>query len=830
MATPNEISSRITKTLAISEPELDTGVGTPLRKIIDTVAEAIAETTVDSYLTAYQYDIDTRSGADLDAFAAMFGFIRNVAKRASGTILLQRTTPAPESIIVYAGSQAATTGSPPVIVRTVTPAVFPRSTVVLEIPVETIEGGSAGNLAAGAITRWLTQIEGITSITNPAPLVGGSNTETDEQFRDRLKKTIFRNLAGTKDMFMAIALAQKDTSTCEVYTAYERWTERIEIIGGTGSPSIANISTNQASVATNVVLTATNASPSFLTMVTQHSLNVGDYVYISGAVGNTAINGIRKVRYVSGYLGLYLEDLNGNPVNGNGVYTGSSATLRPLGRMASAYPSNYAFGRDIDFNDIFSTTTYSVDFTVFPPLITVLDAVTIPDGIYEFSFLYTSQASRNYPNRTSNIIADRVDVWIDGQTIEQASTVQVLDSLNTMDEQSTLWPSGAWRRRNSARVNPANSASIPLFLPLPLGPIIDVPTTLTIGSTTYTKDLHYFLVDRIEHTLAGSMEARSGLEFDTRATTTGAIGQTMTISATTNATPVVVTVTAAHRLTVGQRIKITGATVAALNKDWYISAVTGTTITLQDSVAPGSTSAVGAVRLFHPVAIDYTFNSAPLEVQRNIETWRLAGSNVLVHKAVDLPLRFFVAVILKPGYTAASVQTNVDAAAAAVLKEAGIGGVVQISDVIAAISQVSGIDAVRMLTGNDMPLKTISAAANQGIVTTSTNHGFVANQMVDISGVTGMTSLNGSWTIASITSPTVFVVNDQTTGVFGGPGVVRSGQFATQIMSVDGTYPAVLVVDRTSSPPRPTDLQANDTERFTLHSVVMTVKAQNSWI
>lgn len=284
MATPNEISSRITKTLAISEPELDTGVGTPLRKIIDTVAEAIAETTVDSYLTAYQYDIDTRSGADLDAFAAMFGFIRNVAKRASGTILLQRTTPAPESIIVYAGSQAATTGSPPVIVRTVTPAVFPRSTVVLEIPVETIEGGSAGNLAAGAITRWLTQIEGITSITNPAPLVGGSNTETDEQFRDRLKKTIFRNLAGTKDMFMAIALAQKDTSTCEVYTAYERWTERIEIIGGTGSPSIANISTNQASVATNVVLTATNASPSFLTMVTQHSLNVGDYVYISGAV------------------------------------------------------------------------------------------------------------------------------------------------------------------------------------------------------------------------------------------------------------------------------------------------------------------------------------------------------------------------------------------------------------------------------------------------------------------------------------------------------------------------------------------------------------------
>ena len=66
-------------------------------------AVADAETTPLRDPWAYQYDIDARSGADLDAFAAMFGFYRIAARRAHGTILLQRTTPAPESVIIPAG-------------------------------------------------------------------------------------------------------------------------------------------------------------------------------------------------------------------------------------------------------------------------------------------------------------------------------------------------------------------------------------------------------------------------------------------------------------------------------------------------------------------------------------------------------------------------------------------------------------------------------------------------------------------------------------------------------------------------------------------------------
>jgi Baseplate J-like protein len=831
MATPNEISSRIVTALSISEPELDAGVGTPLRKIIDTVSEAIAEVSVDGFLTTYQYDIDTRTGADLDAFAAMFGFYRKAASKAAGTILLQRTTPAPESILIGSGSQASTSGSPPVIVTTLVPSVFPRSAVVLEVPVESVDGGSRGNVAAGSVNRWLTSIEGITSITNPAPLVGGSDVETDEQFRSRLKKTIFRNLAGTKDMYTAIGMAEPATSSCKIFGAYDRWTERIEIIGGTGSPSLARSIRNR----TLTILTATNASPSRIGLTVPHSYNIGDYVFISGATGNTAINGLRRIRYSDDFYGFYLEDIYGTAINGNGVYGASSGSIRLLNRMSSAYPASYAFGRDIEFNDIFSPMLYTVDFTVFPPVITINDATTIPDGIYEFSFMYTSQASRNYPNRTTNIVADRVDVWIDGTTVDTADVVVVLDSANTLDKQSTLWPSGAYRRRDGQRANPTNSATFPLILPLPLGPIETVPSTISMGNAVYVLGTHYFIVDRIDHLSIGSMEATSGLEFLPVALQAGGVPITITISSTTNATPVVVTTSATHNFSVGQRIRIAGAGVAALNKDWYISAVTSNTLTLQGSTLPGSAGgAAGTVRLYHPVSLEYTFNKAPMSVQRNVEDWRLASSNVLVHKASELPVKFNVAVILKPGNTVTTLQSTVNFVVSEVLKGVGIGGVVQISDVLAAISGVTGVDAVRMLSGSDFTTKTITGAVTHALgtnVATSAAHGFVANQLVDIQGVAGTVEINGDSRVALVVDSTHFVVDIPFVNVYSGSGAtVRSGEFATHVMSPDGTRPLYFVVDRTSTPPRPTDLYANDTEHFILHSVVMTQRAQNSWI
>ena len=84
MASAADVAAQMVAALALSEPELDTSIGTPVRKILDAVAEAVAEAYVDQHLVNYAFDIDSKQGADLDDFVLLFGFTRVPAQRASG--------------------------------------------------------------------------------------------------------------------------------------------------------------------------------------------------------------------------------------------------------------------------------------------------------------------------------------------------------------------------------------------------------------------------------------------------------------------------------------------------------------------------------------------------------------------------------------------------------------------------------------------------------------------------------------------------------------------------------------------------------------------------
>lgn len=71
----------------------------------------------------------------------------------------------------------------------------------------------------------------------------------------------------------------------------------------------------------------TNATPDVIT-VTGHTFVNGDKVTGMGSVGDTAINGVFLVTSVSGDT-LELTDLLGNPINGNGAYTGGGSLTSP---------------------------------------------------------------------------------------------------------------------------------------------------------------------------------------------------------------------------------------------------------------------------------------------------------------------------------------------------------------------------------------------------------------------------------------------------------------------------------------------------------------------
>lgn len=94
--------------------------------------------------------------------------------------------------------------------------------------------------------------------------------------------------------------------------------------GYSGKPVTSiNYAITATASATFSVTATTNASPDVLT-APGHTFVNGQVVTGSGSTGDTAINGVFLVAGVSGST-LRLTDLQGNQVNGNGVYTGGAS-------------------------------------------------------------------------------------------------------------------------------------------------------------------------------------------------------------------------------------------------------------------------------------------------------------------------------------------------------------------------------------------------------------------------------------------------------------------------------------------------------------------------
>jgi len=232
---PSDITAQMRATLAITEPDLDTTVGSVTRKILDAVAEPIAEAYVDRELLDYQYDIDAKAGADLDDFVALFGFTRISAKRASGSVTFERSSASDTETFIPRGTQLGTDDTNQIVVATLVPSLLMRNDTSVTVPAQAVVGGTAGNIGASALSRAITPIEGIGSFTNTAAFTGGTEAESDEQLRTRFKRTAFRNFAGTEQMFLGVALEDPDVSQVNVIGASEVQREQIEIVSGTAT-------------------------------------------------------------------------------------------------------------------------------------------------------------------------------------------------------------------------------------------------------------------------------------------------------------------------------------------------------------------------------------------------------------------------------------------------------------------------------------------------------------------------------------------------------------------------------------------------------------------
>lgn len=159
----------------------------------------------------------TSTGADLDSFVADFSFARLPASAAAGVVQFSRFTPTQSALIPLAAAVRTADGTQSftVVLDSTNPAwsaslngyVAGAGIESVAVPIQAVIAGSAANVQAGAITQLASAISGIDTVTNPAPLSGGLDAETDTALRARFSRYLPSLARGTPNAIGAAILS-----------------------------------------------------------------------------------------------------------------------------------------------------------------------------------------------------------------------------------------------------------------------------------------------------------------------------------------------------------------------------------------------------------------------------------------------------------------------------------------------------------------------------------------------------------------------------------------------------------------------------------------------
>ena len=151
----------------------------------------------------------TSYGPDADSWIADFGIITRIgAIPATGLVTFSRYTASGAAPVVPVGAAVKTQdGSQTFLVyadttngaysATANGYVMPAQVASVIVPVQAVNLGSQGNVAAGSISLIGSQITGVDTVTNPAAFTNGSDQESDEALKDRFPLAIASLSKGT---------------------------------------------------------------------------------------------------------------------------------------------------------------------------------------------------------------------------------------------------------------------------------------------------------------------------------------------------------------------------------------------------------------------------------------------------------------------------------------------------------------------------------------------------------------------------------------------------------------------------------------------------------
>lgn len=188
----------------------DLSVGTILRALVE--SNAATGLWLESLILQVfaMTRASTSSGADLDSWVADFDLdpTRIPGTKAVGNATFSRTSgaypafvPVGTTIDTTDSSQTFTVVKDSSNIRWNESAngyILPQFSLQATIPVQAVEYGSAGNIAANTLTRLTVALPYIDFVNNSAKFTGGSDQETDDALRQRFSEYIASLARGTK--------------------------------------------------------------------------------------------------------------------------------------------------------------------------------------------------------------------------------------------------------------------------------------------------------------------------------------------------------------------------------------------------------------------------------------------------------------------------------------------------------------------------------------------------------------------------------------------------------------------------------------------------------
>lgn len=493
MISSQELALQMLAQLRILDPSISADLGTPERKIIDTVAQSLSDSQIDLDALSNALDIDGKYGAALDRFFRIFGFARKTATFATGYVTLSRIAASNLDIRVPSGTMVVANitavdpfDQPDREVRYVTlfDVILPAGSLSVTVPVTATVPGTIGNVAANTINEFAgTTAYGLTSVTNDLPTEGGFDAESDSEFKVRFKNTLFRNLAGTQDQYMALAASTAYTTKANVVGPMSRYKEIIQI------PQVADNAAYDTDDDT-IDESGNGYAGEYTTALS--TIPFAKYIYadeVPSFVSN-AETGIGSFFYRQDY-DFSVNTSIANKNRGDAYRMGST-------------------GADWSFAAGSETPTARPNFTfknVYTGVDATISAIT-PNSVVLVDFAYMSEASRNDITRN---VTNAVDVFIDGGNETVASTIipRPVHGNFFVNDSNSKFHYENYRRIGDPVKRPLTGN---ILTPLYWQPVLSLPASITIGTNIYYLGVHYWAVEDIS-TNGGTVRSRGGIEW-----------------------------------------------------------------------------------------------------------------------------------------------------------------------------------------------------------------------------------------------------------------------------------------------------------------------------